>query len=262
MRKHRPGPAPRVDVVTDGSFLGIEEYVQRKIGALLRLAHEPVLSARVRLTRSPGLGARHPVTARATVDVNGRPVHAGVTATTARESVDRLEATLRTALERHARHWEARRGRTAHRTAERRPAGRVAATPAPPEEPVLVSAESHAHLAMTAEDAATELDRLGGEFLLFTLPGTGRDAVLYRAGHTGYRLALVEPDPAWRPAAAGSRFTVSARRAPLLTAREAVDRLEMTGLPFVFFLDADRGRGCVVHRRRDGRYGLVVPPMP
>jgi ribosome-associated translation inhibitor RaiA len=259
MRKDRLRQAATVEVVTQGAFLGIEEYAERKIGSLLRLAHEPVLAAQVRLTRSPDPFAARRVVARASVDVNGRPVHVGATAATARESVDLLAAKLRIVLERHARHWEARRARHSHRTevARRRDARGVPA-PRSAEEPEIVARGSFTGRS-TVADAADELDRLGDDFYLFTEGGSGQDAVLHRAGPAGYRLATVEPSPAVRPGAPGRTIDVSTRRPPLLTALEAVDRLEALGLPFVFYLDADRGRGCVVHRRRDGRYGLVVP---
>jgi hypothetical protein len=261
MRKGRSDQAVTVDVVTDGTFLGIEEYAERKVGSLLRLAHEPVLSAQVRLTHSPGLLAGRWVVARASIDVNGRPVHVGATARTAREGVDLLVAKLRMVLERHARHWEARRASASRRRAvgRRRAGARGMPAPRPAGDPEIVARGCFAGRS-TVADAADELDRLGDAFYLFTERGTGQDAVLYRAGPAGYRLASVEPLPASRTGAPGRAIAAGTRRPPLLTALEAVDRLEVLSLPFLFYLDADRGRGCVVHRRHDGRYGLVLPP--
>jgi hypothetical protein len=192
--------------------------------------------------------------------VNGRPVHVAAAAETPRESVDLLAARLRMVLERHARHWEARRASASRRrAADRRRAGHGMPAPRPAGEPEIVARGCFAGRS-TVADAADELDRLGDDFYLFTERGTGQDAVLYRAGPAGYRLAAVEPLPDSRTGAPGRTIAVSTRRPPLLTALEAVDRLEALSLPFVFYLDADRGRGCVVHRRRDGRYGLVLPP--
>jgi hypothetical protein len=53
--------------------------------------------------------------------------------------------------------------------------------------------------------------------------------------------------------------TISNQPAPLLTTDEAVERLNMTGLPFVFYLDADHVAGRVLYRRYDGHYGLATP---
>jgi hypothetical protein len=40
---------------------------------------------------------------------------------------------------------------------------------------------------------------------------------------------------------------------------EAVEHLRLTGLPFLFFVDAGYRRGCLLHHRNDGGYGLVEP---
>ena len=79
-------------------------------------------------------------------------------------------------------------------------------------------------------------------------------------GPAGYRLAELEPSAALPPVDGGP-LTASTGRPPLLTPLAAAERLEAMDLPFVFFRDADRGRGEVVHRRRDGAYGLVLPPV-
>lgn len=72
------------------------------------------------------------------------------------------------------------------------------------------------------------------------------------------RLALVEPGTeALAPHTLD--VTVSPHPAPLLSTDEARERLGLLGLPFLFFLDADRGRGAVLYHRYDGHYGLVTP---
>ncbi len=48
--------------------------------------------------------------AQANLDVNGRLVRTQVDASTARETIDLLQARLRHRLERSAEHWEAKRG--------------------------------------------------------------------------------------------------------------------------------------------------------
>lgn len=89
---------------------GTADYARNKIGALLHLAHRPVLSARVRVTRHGDPAVPYPVVAQANINVNGRLVRAQAEGETSREAVDRLAARLRHRLERVARHWEARRG--------------------------------------------------------------------------------------------------------------------------------------------------------
>jgi hypothetical protein len=84
------------------------------------------------------------------------------------------------------------------------------------------------------------------------------DTVIYRAGPTGYRLAQLTPDPAWQPATEVP-VTVSTQPAPWLDLPEAIERLGLTGLPFLFFADATTARGCVLYLRYDGHYGLITP---
>jgi hypothetical protein len=52
---------------------------------------------------------------------------------------------------------------------------------------------------------------------------------------------------------------MSTQPPPRLSLDEAVDRLTMTGWPFVFFRDTATDRGAVVYHRYDGHYGLIQP---
>jgi hypothetical protein len=69
---------------------GLPELVARKMVAVARHAHQPVLGIRVELDRHPDPAVARPVAAKASVDLNGTQVHAGATAGTAREAVDRM----------------------------------------------------------------------------------------------------------------------------------------------------------------------------
>lgn len=46
---------------------------------------------------------------------------------------------------------------------------------------------------------------------------------------------------------------------PVVTVEGAMRRLDLTGEPLVFFVDARTGRGGVAYRRYDGHYGLLAP---
>jgi hypothetical protein len=84
-----------VDVTTRGRLPGAADYARDKIGALGRLSHEPVLHARVKLTRQPDPAVARPVIAQANLDVNGRLVRVEVDGATAREAIDKLDSRLR-----------------------------------------------------------------------------------------------------------------------------------------------------------------------
>ena len=47
--------------------------------------------------------------------------------------------------------------------------------------------------------------------------------------------------------------------AATITVDEATSRLDVSGEPFVFFVDASTRRGSIVYRRYDGNYGLIRP---
>jgi len=103
--------AVRVTVIGDVPET-IVDYARDKIARASRLAGEPVLDIRVRITAHRDPAVPEPVTAQVNLDLNGRPVRARAQAPTAREVVDRLDARLRNQLARVNRGWEARRGRS------------------------------------------------------------------------------------------------------------------------------------------------------
>ena len=78
----------------------LQGYGQEMITTVLGHTGRPVLYARVRLDQTGNPAATRPVTARAEIDVNGRVLHAEVSADTAYEAVDLLQDRLEGQLER------------------------------------------------------------------------------------------------------------------------------------------------------------------
>lgn len=93
---------------------------------------------------------------------------------------------------------------------------------------------------------------------LFNDAETGEDAVVYRCGPTGVRLARQN---ARRPIADadGRQFTVSPLGVGVHTPEEAADLLCAGTLPHLFFTDAATGRGNLLYRRHDGDLTLITP---
>lgn len=242
---------------------GIEGYAEKRVRAALRVAHRPVLHVRVRITHHEDPAVAKPVVAQADVDVNGRVVLAQATGTTGLEAVDLLHDRLRRRLERDRSrsggHWEDRRG--AHPSAEAGGwrHGEHPATPLPePEtERVVVPHRSVTPLPCGLDEAVFDMEAMGYDFHLFTEEGSGQDSVVYTSPD-GLRLAQVEPRPD-EMAPHLVPVTVSGQPAPVLGITEAIDQLRLWDRPFLFFLDAERGRGAVLHHRHDGHYGLVSP---
>jgi ribosome-associated translation inhibitor RaiA len=256
-----------VEVTTHGQLPDAQEYARTKIGELGRLTHEPVLHAHVRLSEHGDPAVARRVVAQANLDVNGRLVRAQVEGTTAREAIDRLEARLRHRLERSAEHWEAKRGgmprggphEWRHQS---EPTHRPNYFPRPESERRIMRHKSYSVPTCTVEEAAFEMDLLDYDFHLFTEEGTRQDSVLYRGGSPEkpeYRLAQVDPRSADDLAPFELPLTISPQPAPRLTVEQAVERMGLLGLPFLFFVDTARHRGSVLYHRYDGHYGLITP---
>lgn len=250
------------------------QEIRRRVGAVLDHVRQPVLSARVRVDRHHDPAAPRPVTAQATVDVNGRLVRAQVDAATVGEALAALEEKLRHSAERVAARWKDRSSRRPsegpHEWRHRdEPARRPSYYPRPPEERRVVRRKAFGLAVCTVDEAAFDMDLLDYDFHLFTELGSGQDSVLYRAGPTGYRLAQVAPEPD-RVATGAAPLTISPLPATIATLAEAVERLNLSGRPFLFFRPPEapggespespgHARGRVLYRRYDGHYGLITP---
>jgi ribosome-associated translation inhibitor RaiA len=255
--------AIQVDVTTRGQLTGIDDYVQEKIGGLGRYAHQPVLHARVRLSRHADPAVSRPVVAQANLDVNGRLVRAQVEGDTAHEAVDRLEARLRNRLERVAERREIKRGNAAQVDShewrhQSEPTHRLNYFPRPADQRRIIRRKSFTLGTRTVDEAAQEMELLDYDFHLFTEKRTKQASVLYRTGPTGYRLAQVKPTPE-KLARYELPLSISPQPAPVITVQDAKQRLILLGLPFLFFVDADQGRADVLYHRYDGHYGLICP---
>lgn len=220
------------------------DYAREKMAVVLGHTGRAVLRARVRVLRHQDPARDRPVEASADVELAGRPVRVHVAATRPREAVDLLVERLDHRLERVAR--QIRKG--SRQSPAREAADRV--------DREIVRHRSLSPRCCSVQDAAAEMEDLGYDFHLFTDVVSGQDAVVYRDGPTGLRIALAGGD-ATGPY--GAEVTVSTSAAPVLDTDEAVERLEITGWPFVFYVDADHGRAALLHHRHDGRYGLVDP---
>lgn len=260
------GPQPTttadVEAVTHGRVPAeLVEYARYKVLQACRHSRQPILHVRLRLTARADPPVSRPARAQANLDVNGRLLRGQVTASSLREAIDLLEDRLRHQLSRHARHWETRRGAGPRPDAWWPGPGepdRPAALPLPASERQVVRHKSYEPARTTPDEAVFDMNLLDYDVHLFTDDGTGQDAVVYRAGPTGYRLARLHPVDRPEPETAVA-LTVSDRPAPRLTLAAAVDRLTLAGQPFLFFADAADGRGRLLYHRHDGHYGLITP---
>ncbi len=107
-----------VQVRTSGVVAaGMPELAKSKVEALLRDVGEPVLSARVMLSRAADPAVERPAIAWAIVSVNGRVVRASGVGPTMREAIAQLVSRLRIRLERA---WPDQRAQERRRVSRRR----------------------------------------------------------------------------------------------------------------------------------------------
>ncbi len=242
----------------------IGDYAEQKVRKLARFAGEPILHARVRVSRTDDPAVTRGVTAQASLDFNGRLLRAQVAASDGHEAVDLLERRLRERLDRAGRHWQARRGgMPVDEPGQWRhvavPTERPGYFPRPVEERQVVRRKAFAVPRIDLDEAAFDMDLADYDFYLFTDAATGQDSVLERTAD-GFVLHQAEPrERPQEPLAA--RVTVSELPIPRLQAADAVERLNASGAPFVFFVNVATGRGNVLYRRYDGHYGLLRPAV-
>jgi len=258
----RPTIVNDIDVVLRGDLpADVADYARDRIPELADELEVPILFTRVRLTRETNPAFDRPVRAQANLVFKGRVVRAVVAGRSGREAVDLLYDRLRGRLVRSDPDWESRRGSRPSTEANEwrhisEPTGRPSHFPRPVEEREVIRHKSFAPRRISPDEAAFEMDQLDYDFHLFTDEETARDAIVYRSGPTGYRMARVSTGPA---PSGQTPITLSPHPAAKLSFDDARQRLELSGLPFVFFVDQDTELACVLYIRYDGHYGLITP---
>jgi hypothetical protein len=209
----------------------------------------PAPSVRVRLTLLD-TRPRPQLIAQANARLGGRPVRAQVIAHSTVDAEMLLALRLREQLARATAQWTPRAWPP--RTDPRRTPGLAAIA-----RPHLARLKQYTLTACTPFEAAVFLDAMDYDIHLFTDPDTGREAVIHRSAPNGYTLTRLHTAPP--PPSGPVPLTLALRPAPRLTRREAIDHLQATGLPHLFFAHPDARHGAVLYRRHAGDYGLIIP---
>lgn len=250
-------PHAPVSVTTRGGVArAMEVYARDKVAKVYRYSRDTVRSAHVVLSYSHDPARPRPALAEAGLELDGTRVRAQAAEPTMREAIDVLADRLQSALVQHretvaTRHrWLAtqRAHEWRHGSA---PSPMLDHFRRPVEDREVVRRKTFALEPMSVEEAAFDMDLLGHDFYLFVDRASGADAVV-SATRGGYavRGALTPPEGTAVPV----RYDGPA---PTLTDGEAKERLDLSGEPFLFYLDAASGRGRVLYLRYDGHYGLV-----
>lgn len=263
-RRRAAGAEFRIDLQTHGEIgAEVKRYAEEKIARVGRFSPRPILLARAKLTEEANPSVERRAVAEASLDVNGRIVRAHVAAHDMRAAVDLLEERLRRRLEELAEQMESRRQETGIPVAGEWRHGELPTVrpdyyPRPVEEREVVTHKTFADGPQTPEEAALDMRLLDFDFYLFTNAATGEENVIYRRPDDG--LGWMQATPA---ADHPDRYALELHLDPAPVApmeiAQAVERLDVSGEPFVFFVNAGTGRGNVLYRRYDGHYGLIRP---
>ena len=222
-----------------------------------------MLAAKVVLTGEGNPRLERPARAEAELDVNGRMLHGRVDAATMPEAIDELAARL----ERQLRSFADRRTRLQQRSPELEPGEwhhtdwappRPPGSPLPVEDRAIVRREAYALGAADPLEALADLLDLDEDFKLFTDTRTGTEAVVHRRDDG--RIGLIYP-PGVQPALAIHNGFVpeTSPVAEPISLAGAIAEMDARGHRFLFFVDAETGRGNVIYVRYDGNYGLIQP---
>jgi ribosome-associated translation inhibitor RaiA len=237
------------------------DAARRRLATLDEYVDEPLLSARLTLRHVKATADRGFV-ADATVSLNGRLVAAHTTGRSPVEAADAAAERLRRQVRRTVGADVALRNEPrviGDALAALGPEVRYRPETAlkPPEEREIVHRRPYLDVPLSTLEAAAELLDTDVEFFLFRHVRTGEDVVVHRRG--GDRIVLLFPPGS---ALADENDVVvpqPSRYDSPRTLSDAREEMDLANHRFVYFIDADDGRGKVIYLRHDGDYGLVEP---
>lgn len=242
---------PDIKVTSSGRVTGAQaEHVAQAVGAVLS-CHEITGGARVRL--KTGSCGRGPMVMQVNLSVGELP--ARVAAVTA--GIDDLSPALERLdgqITRMVAPWQPRPWPD--------PTRRILTVGS---DAVVARRKSVVLQRTTPLQAVAVMDGMDYDAHLFTDSETGEDALVYRAGPTGLRLArqrhVFPPGWSWSPGTVGPQLPliVNSLATPVLSESGAVRRAREHSLRLLFYTDRETGRGQLLYPRHDGNLGLLAP---
>ncbi|MDX6659727.1 MAG: hypothetical protein QOJ55_549 [Solirubrobacteraceae bacterium] len=241
---------------------GEREAAGRRIASLAEYTDEPLLGARLTLRRLGHPPTKRPWVADASALVNGRLMAAHTTGPTAVTAADEAADRLRRQLRRAAGTEVAQRDEPVAIRAALEALGldrvqRPEARRKPPEQRRVVHRKVYGDELEPTLSAVADLLDLDYEFHLFRHVRTQEDVVVYRR-NDGW-VGLIHPPGS--PLADEDDIVVTepSRYSSPMTLDDARAEMDIVNHRFLYFVDANDGRGKVLYLRHDGDYGLVEP---
>jgi ribosome-associated translation inhibitor RaiA len=226
------------------------DQARERIESLQQYTDEPLTNVRVAVRET---NASRPFVVDASFVVKGRLLAAHTTGKTPDEALDKAVHRLRRQILRVTKSEVAQRNEPLDLDVVERPEAELK----PPQERQIVHRHPYRAEPLSTGEAVHELLDLDLEFFLFTHARTGEDVVVYRRDDG--RIGLLHPQGS---ALADENDIVVAepsRYSEPLTLEKARGEMDWLNHRFLYFIDAEDGRGKVLYLRHDGDYGLIVP---
>lgn len=236
---------------------------EEMMAGLTEFAPRPVLFTKVRVRNDEERDPDQYSVVEGKMDVSGAVVRAQAAGPTANEAM----RIVGNKLERRLTRLAGKRQRATKRppstpSGECRlgdlPSGRPKFYDRPPEDRMVVRRKTYSSDdRLSVRDALFDLDVLDHRFFLFTDEADETATIVYEENN-GVTLRKIDGS---KPDETGLHPEVRVNRtpAPTISVADAVARLNLSDLPFVFFRDAESRSASALYRRYDGHYGLIVP---
>ena len=255
---------PELAYKTDGPVPDVTRTrAQGMLDKLTDMAPRPILFGRVKAKVDQERDPDEQAIVQASMDVSGKIIRAEASASSIRQAMGIVESRLERRLMRLAE-----RRQDANKRPPSTPAGewRSGDLPSqrpdyydrPPEERKVIRRKTFApEDEVSVSEALFDMDVLDYRFFLFTDEADGKPSIVYE-GDDGVALRKIDgstpPEEEIRV-----DIRVNEAAAPRIEVDDAIERLNVSDEPFIFFQDDDTDRASVLYRRYDGHYGLVSP---
>ena len=236
---------------------------QDMLDNLADMAPRPIIFGRVKAKVDEERDPDEQAIVQATMDVSGKIIRAEASASTIRQAIGIVESRLERRLTRLAeRRQDANKRPPSTPPGEWRsgdlPSERPDYYDRPLEEREVIRRKTYApEDEVSVSEALFDLEVLDYRFFLFTDEADNKPSIVYE-NEDGIALrkldGSVPPEDEVRV-----EIGVNEAAAPRITVDDAIERLNVSDEPFIFFQEDGTGRASVLYRRYDGHYGLVSP---
>lgn len=264
MTTERTPTGPELAYLTEGPVPDVaRDRAQSMLDQLSDIAPRPIIFGRVKAKVDEERDPDEQAIVQATADVSGRIIRAEASAPTIRQAMGIVESRLERRLTRLAE-----RRQDANKRPPSTPAGqwRSGDLPSqrpdyydrPTEERRVIRRKTYApDEDVSVGEALFDLDILDYRFFLFTDEADAKPSIVYE-DEEGVALRKIDGSV---PPEGEVRVEVRVNEAPAprIAIDNAIERLNVSDEPFIFFEDEDTDRASVLYRRYDGHYGLVSP---